>query len=89
MSLKAKTAKDLIFVKSQKLRGLKVLNVVLNLRSRTVDSDLRGKQGYAEKISGFHELKGQYGGFFYSCLRFLRAKTAQITIRTVPRPYPI
>ena len=86
----SKKNESIQFVNSQKLKGLKVLLLDFNLRPRTVEFDLRGKQGPAEKISGFHELQyGQYGGFFYSYLRFLRAKTAQITIRTATRPSPI
>ena len=57
MSLKAKKTQSIQFVKSQKLRGWKVLHLDFNLRPWTVEFDLRGKQGPAEKISGFHELK--------------------------------
>ena len=57
VSLKAKKTQSIQFVKSQKLRGWKVLHLDFNLRPWTVEFDLRGKQGPAEKISGFHELK--------------------------------
>ena len=57
VSLKAKKMQSIQFVKSQKLRGWKVLHLDFNLRPWTAEFDLRGKQGPAEKISGFHELK--------------------------------
>ena len=47
----AKPAKDSIR-KGPEIMPLKVLHLIFNLRSRTVDSDLRWKQGAAEKISG-------------------------------------
>ena len=53
----SKNTQSIQFLKSQKLRGLKVLHLDFNLRPRTVEFDLRGKQGPGEKISGFHELK--------------------------------
>ena len=78
MSLKAKTAKDLI-CKEPEIKRIE--STAFGLQFPTEDR--------AEKIRDFHEIKGQYGGFFYSYLRFLRLKTAQITIRAAPEPYSI
>ena len=78
MSLKAKTAKDLI-CKGPEIKRTE--STAFGLQFPTEDR--------AEKIRDFHEIKGQYGGFFYSFLRFLRLKTAQITIRAAPKPYSI
>ena len=78
MSLKAKTAKDLI-CKEPEIKRIE--STAFGLQFPTEDR--------AEKIRDFHEIKGQYGGFFYSYLRFLRLKTAHITIRAAPKPYSI
>ena len=78
MSLKAKTAKDLI-CKEPEIKRIE--STAFGLQFPTEDR--------AEKIRDFHEMKGQYGGFFYSFLRFLRLKTARITIRAAPKPYSI
>ena len=67
MSLKAKTAKDLI-CKEPEIKRIE--STAFGLQFPTEDR--------AEKIRDFHEIKGQYGGFFYSYLRFLRLKTAQL-----------
>ena len=78
MSLKAKTAKDLI-CKEPEIKRIE--STAFGLQFPTEDR--------AEKIRDFHEIKDQYGGFFYSYLRFLRLKTARITIRAAPKPYSI
>ena len=60
MSLKAKTAKDLI-CKEPEIKRIE--STAFGLQFPTEDR--------AEMIRDFHEIKGQYGGFFYSYLRFL------------------